>query len=139
MKLRATRHACEALDSLGRGQQQRTWMLDPDRHVEDGLQQPEKQMSKLVIVDLEHSIELDREAMRAIVGLGTRSSWRREPTAFFLLQASKSVAGSSTANVTGPRAAAGRWSAFLRPLAIEPSQAHMHFRRPGRTRADGSQ
>jgi hypothetical protein len=106
-------------------------MLDRDRHVEDGLQQPEKQMSKLVIADLEHSIELDRQAMRAIVGLGTRSSWRREPTAFFLLQTSKSV--------TGPRAAAGRWSAFLRPLALEPSQAHMHFRRPGRTRADGSQ
>lgn len=71
-------------------------------------------MSKLVIADLEDSIELDREAMRVIVGLGTRPAWPREPTAFFLMHQSR--------NATGLRAAAGRWSAFLRPLSIETLQ-----------------
>lgn len=69
-------------------------------------------MSKLVLADLEHSVELDREAMRAIIGLGTRKFWPGHSTAFFLLHTSK--------NATGPRAAASRWSAFLRPLPIEP-------------------
>jgi len=71
-------------------------------------------MSKLIIADLEDSIELDREAMRVIVGLGTRPSWRRESTAFFLMHQSQ--------NATGLRAAADRWSAFLRPLPIEMLQ-----------------
>lgn len=71
-------------------------------------------MSKLVIADLEHSIELDREAMRVIVGLGTRPLWPRQSTAFFLMHQSKSA--------TGLRAAAGRWSAHLRPLPIETLQ-----------------
>lgn len=68
-------------------------------------------MSKLIIADLEHSIELDREAMRAIVGLGTRRSWKKQSTAFFLLHTSKSA--------TGLRAAADRWSAFLRPMPLQ--------------------
>jgi hypothetical protein len=34
-------------------------------------------MSKLIIADLEHSIDLDREAMRAIVGLGKRQPWQK--------------------------------------------------------------
>lgn len=34
-------------------------------------------MSKLIIADLEHSIELDREAMRVIVGLGKRQPWQK--------------------------------------------------------------
>jgi hypothetical protein len=71
-------------------------------------------MSKLIIVDLEDSIELDREAMRAIIGLGTRRLWPVHSTAFFLLHPPKSA--------TGLRAAASRWSAFLRPLPIEPLQ-----------------
>ena len=71
-------------------------------------------MSKLVIADLEHSVELDRAAMRVILGLGSRPSWPKHPTAFFLLHTSKSA--------TGLRAAAGRWSAFLRPLPVEPLQ-----------------
>lgn len=71
-------------------------------------------MGKLIIADLEHSIELDREAMRVIVGLGTRRSWPSHSTAFFLLHPSKSA--------TGLRAAASRWSAFLRPLVIQPLQ-----------------
>jgi hypothetical protein len=71
-------------------------------------------MSKLVIADLEDSIELDREAMRVIVGLGTRPLWPRQSTAFFLMNQSQ--------NATGLRAAAGRWSAFLRPLPIEMLQ-----------------
>ena len=71
-------------------------------------------MSKLVIADLEDSIELDREAMLAIVGLGTRPLWPRQSTAFFLINQSKSA--------TGLRAAAGRWSAHLRPLPIESLQ-----------------
>jgi hypothetical protein len=71
-------------------------------------------MSKLVIADLEDSIELDREAMRVIVGLGTRPLWPRQSTAFFLMHPSR--------NATGLSAAAGRWSAFLRPLPIESLQ-----------------
>lgn len=71
-------------------------------------------MSKLVIVDLEYSLELDREAMRVIVGLGTRPLWRKDTTAFFLMHQSR--------NATGLRAAAGRWSAFLRPLPVETLQ-----------------
>ncbi|MFC4312741.1 hypothetical protein ACFPN2_26890 [Steroidobacter flavus] len=74
-------------------------------------------MSKLVIADLEDSIELDREAMRAIVGLGARPMWPRQSTAFFLMNQSKSA--------TGLRAAAGRWSAHLRPLPIESLQRRM--------------
>ena len=34
-------------------------------------------MSKLIIADLEHSIDLDREAMRVIVGLGKRQPWQK--------------------------------------------------------------
>jgi hypothetical protein len=71
-------------------------------------------MSKLIIADLEYSTELDREAMRAIVGLGTRKFWPKQSTAFFLLNTAKSA--------TGQRAAAGRWSSFLRPLPIQPMQ-----------------
>jgi hypothetical protein len=71
-------------------------------------------MSKLVIVDLEHSIELDREAMRVIVGLGTRPLWRKDSTAFFLMQASR--------HASGLRGAAGRWSDYLRPLPVETLQ-----------------
>jgi hypothetical protein len=71
-------------------------------------------MSKLVIADLEESIELDRAAMRVIVGLGTRPLWPRQSTAFFLMNQSQ--------NATGLRAAAGRWSAHLRPLPIETLQ-----------------
>lgn len=71
-------------------------------------------MSKLVIADLEDSIELDREAMRVIVGLGTRPLWRKDSTAFFLMHQSQ--------NATGLRAAADRWSAFLRPLPIDMLQ-----------------
>lgn len=71
-------------------------------------------MSKLVIADLEDSVELDREAMRVIVGLGTRPLWPRQSTAFFLMNQSQ--------NATGLRAAAGRWSAHLRPLSIETLQ-----------------
>jgi hypothetical protein len=74
----------------------------------------ERPMSKLVIADLEDSVELDREAMRVIVGLGTRPLWPRQSTAFFLMHQSQ--------NATGLRAAAGRWSAFLRPLPIESLQ-----------------
>ena len=70
-------------------------------------------MSKLIIADLEHSIELDREAMRVVLGLGTRPSWPKHPTAFFLLH---------TKSSTGLRAAARRWSDFLRPLPIAPLQ-----------------
>ena len=70
-------------------------------------------MSKLVIADLEDSLELDREAMRVIVGLGTRPLWRKDTTAFFLMHQSR--------NATGMRAAAGRWSAFLRPKFVETS------------------
>lgn len=90
-------------------------------------------MSRLIIADLEQSIELDREAMRVIIGLGTRKRWSRQSTAFFLLHTKQSA--------SGMRAASNRWSAHLRaePLPIEPSQPHMHFRRPGRTREDGSQ
>jgi hypothetical protein len=88
-------------------------------------------MSKLIIADLEHSIELDREAMRVIIGLGTRKLWPSQSTAFFLLHTKQSA--------TGARAAANRWSAYLRPLPSEPLQPHMHFRRPGRTPSDGSQ
>ncbi|WP_129774678.1 hypothetical protein [Peristeroidobacter soli] len=75
-------------------------------------------MSKLVIADLEDSIELDREAMRAIVGLGTRPLWPRQSTAFFLMNQAKSA--------TGLRAATGRWSAHLRPLPIESLQRRIN-------------
>lgn len=75
-------------------------------------------MGKLTIADLEDSIELDREAMRVIMGLGTRPAWPRHSVAFFLLHTSKNAAESAT----GLRAAATRWSAFLRPLPIEPLQ-----------------
>lgn len=88
-------------------------------------------MSRLIIADLEQSIELDREAMRVIIGLGTRRLWPRQSTAFFLLHTKQSA--------TGMRAASDRWSAYLRPLPNQPLQPHMHFRRPGRTREDGSQ
>ncbi|MBM0106846.1 hypothetical protein JM946_19095 [Steroidobacter sp. S1-65] len=88
-------------------------------------------MSELIIADLEQSIELDREAMRAIIGLGARKLWPKQTTAFFLLHTRHSA--------TGMRAASNRWSAHLRPLPIEPLQPNMHFRRPGRTREDGSQ
>ena len=63
-------------------------------------------MSRLIIADLEDSIELDREAMRVILGLGTRKFWPSHSTAFFLLHTAKSA--------TGLRAAGNRWSAFLR-------------------------
>jgi hypothetical protein len=78
-------------------------------------------MSKLVIEDLEYSIELDREAMRVIVGLGTRPLWRKDSTAFFLMHQSR--------NATGLRAAAGRWSEYLRPLPLQTSQPALDVRR----------
>lgn len=34
-------------------------------------------MGKLILADLEHSAELDREAMRVIVGLGKRQPWQK--------------------------------------------------------------
>jgi hypothetical protein len=86
-------------------------------------------MSRLIIADLEDSIELDREAMRAIIGLGTRRSWPGHSTAFFLLHTSK--------RATGLRGAASRWSAFLRPLPIEPLQPQPRVH--GRMRLKGSQ
>lgn len=85
-------------------------------------------MSRLIIEDLEDSIELDREAMRVIIGLGTRRLWPGQSTAFFLLHTSKG---------TGLRAAASRWSAFLRPLPIEPLRPRTRVH--GRTRSNGSQ
>ena len=91
-------------------------------------------MSKLVIADLEHSIELDREAMRAILGLGTRPSWPGHSVAFFLLHTSKNAGGSAT----GLRAAASRWSAFLRGEHASCASP-MHFSQPGRMHANGSQ
>lgn len=89
-------------------------------------------MSKLVIADLEYSIELDREAMRVIVGLGTRPLWRKDSTAFFLMHQSR--------NATGLRAAAGRWSEFLRPLPLETLQPARIDRRwkSHRSTPDGS-
>jgi len=90
-------------------------------------------MSKLVIADLEHSIELDREAMRVIMGLGTRPSWPSQSVAFFLLHTSKNVGG----NATGLRAAASRWSDFLRGEHASGASL-MHFSQPGRTHANGS-
>lgn len=78
-------------------------------------------MSKLIIADLEYSIELDREAMRVIVGLGTRPLWRKDSTAFFLMHQAR--------NATGLRAAAGRWSEFLRPLPLETLQPTLNERR----------
>lgn len=86
-------------------------------------------MGKLIIADLEDSIELDREAMRAIIGLGTRRLWPGHSTAFFLLHTSKGA--------TGLRAAASRWSEFLRPIPIEPLQPRTRVH--GRTRSNGSQ
>jgi hypothetical protein len=69
-------------------------------------------MATLLIEDLKESVELDREAMRNIVGAGKRVGWPREPAPLLLVAVSP----------TGPgqRAAAMRWSAFLRPTAVEP-------------------
>jgi hypothetical protein len=68
-------------------------------------------MTTLLIEDLKESVELDREAMRAIVGAGKRAAWSREQLPLLLVAASP----------TGPgqRAAAARWSTFLRQTAVE--------------------
>ena len=68
-------------------------------------------MATLLIEDLEDSVELDREAMRTIVGAGKRGAWGREQPPLLLVAVSP----------TGPgqRAAAMRWSTFLRPTAVE--------------------
>ena len=68
-------------------------------------------MTTLLIEDLKESVELDREAMRTIVGAGKRVGWSREQTPLLLVAASPSG--------PGLRAAAMRWSTFLRPTAVE--------------------
>jgi hypothetical protein len=68
-------------------------------------------MATLLIEDLKESVELDREAMRTIVGAGKRVAWSREQLPLLLVAASP--AG------PGQRAAATRWSTFLRQTAAE--------------------
>jgi hypothetical protein len=69
-------------------------------------------MATLLIEDLKESVDLDREAMRTIVGAGKRVGWLREPTPLLLVAVMPSG--------PGLRAASLRWSAFLRPTAVEP-------------------
>jgi hypothetical protein len=68
-------------------------------------------MATLLIEDLKDSAELDREAMRAIVGAGKRAGWSREPTPLLLVAVSP--------RGPGLRAAGMRWAAFLRPTAAQ--------------------
>jgi hypothetical protein len=70
----------------------------------------------LVIQDLEVSVELDRAAMREIVGLGVRPVWPRNERVYLIDE----IAGNS-----GAFAAARRWSSFVRPLKIEPLRPGM--------------
>jgi hypothetical protein len=66
----------------------------------------------LLIEDLKDSVELDRAAMRTIVGAGNRMAWSRQQTPLLLVAVSPSG--------TGQRAATMRWSAFLRSTTVEP-------------------
>ena len=68
-------------------------------------------MATLLIEDLKESVELDREAMRTIVGAGKRAIWSREPTPLLLVAVSPGG--------PGLRAAGMRWAAFLRPRAVQ--------------------
>ena len=68
-------------------------------------------MTTLLIEDLKDSVELDREAMRTIVGGGKRAGWSRDSTPLLLVAASPSG--------PGLRAAGMRWAAFLRPTAVQ--------------------
>jgi hypothetical protein len=80
-------------------------------------------MTTLLIEDLKESVELDREAMRTIVGAGKRVTWSAQPTLLLV-----------AASPTGPglRAAGMRWSAFLRPMAVQPLARKAAYSR-GRT------
>jgi hypothetical protein len=68
-------------------------------------------MATLLIEDLKESVELDREAMRAIVGAGKRAAWPRDQYPLLLVAV--------TPTGSGQHAAALRWSAFLRSTAAE--------------------
>jgi hypothetical protein len=79
----------------------------------------------LVIKDLEISVELDRAAMREIVGLGVRPVWPRSGRVYLM----DGVPGNS-----GAFAAARRWSSFVRPLKIEPLRPEMMRKRRSASR-----
>jgi hypothetical protein len=68
-------------------------------------------MATLLIEDLKDSVELDREAMRTIVGAGKGPGWSRAPAPLLLVAVSP--------NGPGLRAAGMRWAAFLRPTAVQ--------------------
>ena len=72
----------------------------------------------LIIKDLEVSEELDREAMRAIVGLGLRRRWLSQSHPFYLIDAASHDS------------AALRWSAFLRPLQVQSPRPQLAKKRP---------
>jgi len=73
----------------------------------------------IVIQDLEVSVELDRAAMREIVGLGVRPMW---PT---WTSGDRGLLSDGIAANSGAFAAARRWSSFVRPLKIEPLRPAM--------------
>ncbi len=79
----------------------------------------------LVIKDLEVSEELDREAMREIVGLGTRPMWPK---------GGRTQLVDGMVSNSGWLAAGRRWSAFLRPMKIEPLRPHLTAKRPNNGR-----
>jgi hypothetical protein len=74
----------------------------------------------LVIKDLEVSVDLDRAAMREIVGAGVRPVWPRSGRVYL----ADGFAGNS-----GAFAAARRWSSFVRPLKVEPLRPEMMRKR----------